>query len=444
MTSTEPSLVDFLDRSAASLRSDPTSIAVLARLLDMDVAVVTGALQSAHGKRQVRNLFGAQLGQLAVPSGEPDFEPEQDEDDTPRPYNPESIRVDSKPFSLKQVMDEIAAGDIDLAPDFQRDQVWKDRQKVRLIESILLRIPLPAFYFSADTNGRLAVVDGVQRLSTIRDFVGGKFALTNKHLEYLKVEGLVLPETLDLERCFFADLSLQMRRRLHQTQIAANVIDPQTPDQVKFDIFIRINTGGSPLNAQEIRHSLMRERSRTLIKRLCENEAFLYAVPGRIQQHARMVDREVVLRFLAFSLLGDPGSYPMDASMDAFLLDAIRKLDDPTKVNDARLLWLELEFHNAMRCAALLFGDRAFRKWPSTSDRQFPFNKALFESWGFALRAVDFDKVTEVVRDRFVAEVRQLMDQAEYVNAISVGTGGAATVRLRFGAATNLVARHFA
>jgi len=90
-----------------------------------------------------------------------------------RPYDPAAIRVDPKTFSLRQIIDMIDDGDLDLAPDFQRNQVWKEKAKSRLIESILLRIPLPAFYFSADGDGRLRVVDGLQRLSTVHSFVRG-------------------------------------------------------------------------------------------------------------------------------------------------------------------------------------------------------------------------------------------------------------------------------
>jgi uncharacterized protein with ParB-like and HNH nuclease domain len=134
----------------------------------------------------------------------------------------------------------VKEGDLELAPDFQRKKVWGPVQKSRLIESILLRIPLPAFYFSSDEQGLLQVVDGLQRLSTINDFVNGKFVLNG--LEYLQK---------DVGGKRFETLPANWSRRVYSTQIIANVVDPQTPDQVKFDIFKRINTGGSPLNAQE-------------------------------------------------------------------------------------------------------------------------------------------------------------------------------------------------
>ena len=94
--------------------------------------------------------------------------------DEPEPWDPEKIRVHTKHYSLRQIVEMIADDDIDLAPDFQRRYVWKDRQRCGLIESLLLGIPLPSFYFNEDASGRLQVVDGVQRLTTIFWFVHEK------------------------------------------------------------------------------------------------------------------------------------------------------------------------------------------------------------------------------------------------------------------------------
>lgn len=185
----------------------------------------------------------------------------EDAGSSTKPYDPTKIRVDPKTFSLRQIIDMIDDKDLDLAPDFQRNKVWKHREKSRLIESILLRIPLPAFYFSADGDGRLRVVDGLQRLSTVHDFVRGgedkKGAFALKELEYL-TEGVAEHR--------FDELDANWKRRIQQTQIFVNVIDPQTPSQVKFDIFKRLNTGGTPLKAQEIRHCMSQQRSREFLK----------------------------------------------------------------------------------------------------------------------------------------------------------------------------------
>src|SRR6266478_1180227 len=148
-----------------------------------------------------------------------EYDPEADETDVISPYDPKLIRVDPKVYSIRQVLDIIDDKELDLAPDFQRRRVWKPNQKCLLIESVLLRIPLPAFYFSADEDGLLQVVDGVQRLSTIHEFVrGASFRLD--HLEYLE----------ELKGKTFKEIDGSIwSRRINNTQISANVIDPQTP-----------------------------------------------------------------------------------------------------------------------------------------------------------------------------------------------------------------------
>jgi hypothetical protein len=136
----------------------------------------------------------------------------------------------------------------------------------------------------------MQVVDGVQRLTAIKEFAQGGFQLTD--LEYL----------LELNGKDFNGLDASLRRRFHQTQIFVNVIEPETPVEVKFNIFKRINTGGEPLQPQEIRHALGGERSRDILKRMAGVEAFHRATAGAFETDARMSARELALRFIAFRL----------------------------------------------------------------------------------------------------------------------------------------------
>jgi hypothetical protein len=224
---------------------------------------------------------------------------------------------------------------------------------------------------------------------------------------------------------------------MRQTQFATYVIDPQTPEQVKFDIFKRINTGGSPLNAQEIRHSMMTSRSRELLKGLSQCEQFRRAVPEALHDHPRMVDREIILRFLAFALLEDVERYA-DETMEAFLVRAVARLNDPSDIDDARLSTLRTQFETAMDNAAFLFGEHAFRKWPAGKERKYPFNRALFESWSFALCTVS-ESALAPHKSQLVEATRELMRDPAYVDAITLSTGDPAKVKTRFNAAASLL-----
>lgn len=354
-------------------------------------------------------------------------EVERDDDQQPdidKPWRPEEIRVGTKQFSLRNILDLIEDGDLELAPDFQRNTVWKARQKSRLIESVLLQIPLPAFYFAEDANGMMRVVDGLQRLSTVRSYVRGEptdFALSG--LEYLTNE----------ERKHFSELAPALQRRIHNAQIVVHVIDPTTPPSVKYDIFKRINTGGTPLNGQEIRHCMSKDRSRNFLKRCAHTSEFDLATGGSLRDHIRMDDREVVLRYCAFSRMGVEG-YVSRArgSMDAFLEIATGMLDDPEQVTDRELADLYKKFSSAMVKCYTVFGGHAFRKWPYTTDRLSPINRPLFESWSYVLGQYSEADLTRR-KDSIVAETRALMTNSrEYNDAITSSTGSVAKVRLRF------------
>ncbi|MFJ4657938.1 DUF262 domain-containing protein [Nocardia sp. NPDC088792] len=343
------------------------------------------------------------------------------------PWDPEQIRISTRTFSLRNVLDMIDDGDLELAPDFQRNRVWKGRQKSRLIESLLLQIPLPAFYFAEDRGGMFRVVDGLQRLSTVHEYVQGGFALDD--LEYL-----------DTERGkSFTELENPLRRRLHNAQIVVHVIEPSTPNRVKYDIFKRINTGGEPLNAMEIRHCMSSARSRDLLKRCVSTEAFHTATAGVLRDHVRMNDREAVLRFLAFRSLPDLQQYDAYGSLEN-LLDATTELiDDPRQLSDTQLEDWYAAFERGMVNARIIFGEYAFRRWPAGSDRRSPINRALLESWGVVLSEYTREQL-ERARLPIVTEARRAMAKnTEYIGAITASTADPKRVRIRFEVTRRLV-----
>ena len=359
-----------------------------------------------------------------------DNDPEVDPDDEvfhdiDHPWDPEDIRVSTRNFSLRNMIDMISEGGLDLAPDFQRLHVWGPVQKVQLIESVLLQIPLPAFYFAENATGVMQVVDGVQRLSTINDFVtgdperGGGFPLNG--LEYLS----------DVKGKRFDDLPAVWKRRIHNTQIVAHVIEPSTPTAVMYDIFRRINTGGTPLKAQEIRHCVSKQRSRAFLKELAATTAFETATNGKLKDHRRMVDRELALRFVAYWCHG-PEGYLRSDSLESFLLRVNRSLDDEREIDDAALIDIRSAFERGLTLAHEVFGEHAFRKWPKGIDRLAPINRALFETWAVELARADRAVVREnCERIRDLARQGMASD-SNYINSVSSATGDVRSVQMRF------------
>lgn len=358
---------------------------------------------------------------------------EEEEEVDSDPYDPKLIRVDPKNFPIEQVEGMIQIGDMDISPEFQREFVWNDiTRKSRLIESLLLRIPLPMFYVSQNTEGIFSVVDGIQRLNVIHSFMNNEFRL--KNLEYLKdCEG----------KWYMAEgkapsHSLQpiYVRRIKQTQLYFNVIDPQTPEKVKFDIFKRINTGGKSLNAQEIRNCLANKSTRDFISKLSGTEEFLKATRGSISS-IRMADKEIILRFIAFYLLDNLiiNKKEYRGGMDTFLDEALEFLN---KVKDYQLFYeIESAFVKAMKNAFILFDDRAFRKTNY-------INKSLFLALSRVLYKYDTSKIESLNIGEEVKKAleKEIDNNYKFSNALSMGTNDARNVEQSYTTVMQLMERY--
>ena len=344
--------------------------------------------------------------------------PEEKEEGITEPFNTREIRIDSKSGNLNTLLDRLYNDEIDLAPDFQRQAgIWSERDKSRLMESLMLRIPIPAFYFDGTNDEKWLVVDGLQRLTVIRRFVvDDEMRLSD--LEYLKEQNGKK----------FSELPRPLQRAIKEAPIVWYLIMPGTPENVKFDVFRRINTGGLPLSSQEIRHALNGKPVTDVIRRLAESKDFKTAIDNGISSK-RMDDRECVTRFLVISVF-PPDTYGKD-DFDAFLNTGMRHLNEhPELLED-----LERRFVRVMRAATRIFGNDAFRKRYNSDATRFPVNKALFESWSVNLDACTDEELArleqqkEAVRNAFM----RLMLDDDFEKAVTQGTGSIARVKCRFG-----------
>lgn len=343
-----------------------------------------------------------------------------------QPYDPSKTHIVTKSLSLDLLLRRLGHGEIDLQPEFQRKAaLWSPERMSRLIESILIRIPLPVFYFDASDDAKWLVIDGLQRLGSL-DAFAVKRTLPLSKLEYLQ----------NLENKVFGELPRDLQRRIEETQVTVHLIQPGTPSDVKYNIFRRINTGGVVLTAQEIRHALHQGRASAFLAELAREPSFLEATEGSIDPD-RMLDREFVLRFVSFTRT-PPANYST-SNLDLFLTRHMAQLQRAT---DDELADLRARFVRAMTTARRLFGEDAFRKRYDVEAPRHPINKALFDAWSVVLGALDEASAEHLVtrREEVVLAARQLLaTNADFEAAISQGTAEVRKVQMRFGAVLALV-----
>lgn len=282
-----------------------------------------------------------------------------------------SVRVTKKDFSIYELYRKYKKQQLVLEVDFQRNTVWGPKQKCELIESILMGLPLPIFYFKQQNNSTYVVVDGKQRLSTLFEFLNNGFTL--KSLKILKF----------LNGKKFKDLTDELgiyQSQLEDYQVYSHVILPPTPDKILFDIFDRVNRGGTKLNKQEIRNALYHGRGLKMITAVTKSEEFVKATRIEHKKDSRMKGSYLVTRFLAFYLLFN-GLLDKDGKQYEYTGD----LDDLievtlTKLNQTLLEELEQIGKFTIKClerANDILGKGAFRKEVNESK---PINMNIFET----------------------------------------------------------------
>ncbi len=337
-----------------------------------------------------------------------------------RPFNPAKIDIATKHLTVDLLIKRLKADpcEIDLAPAFQRkSDLWDEKKQSKLIESLLIKFPLPAFYFDGSDNNKWLVVDGLQRLCSLRNFV---------ILKKLKLRGL---EFLNkLEGLGFDELPRTLQRQIEEAQITAYIINPGTPDEVKFNIFKRINTGGLILNSQEIRHALNQGISSTFVAQLAELNEFKEATDYALKPD-RMMDREFVTRFIAFYLYPHTEYLP---DLDTFMNKA---MGDIKKLTQSELDRITSDFVNSMSLARTIFNNWAFRKADKYPEKRKPLNKALFEVWSVTLAKLNDDDRSRIMQMKdkvFNESINLIKSDSEFFASITTSTGNKSSVNYRF------------
>lgn len=341
-------------------------------------------------------------------------------------YPASKIKIDRVQFSIFELKRRYDRGLICLDPDFQRNYVWKQKQKSELIESIIMGIPLPLIYLAETMEGNLVIVDGRQRLTTFFHFMENKFSLNG-----LKI----LP---DLNGCRFMDFEKDKTKRKFVTdiedfQLVIQIIKYPTPDRVRFDIFDRVNRGGTPLNNQEMRNALYQGKSTKLLSALAASKEFQCATGNSISP-IHMKDRYIILRAIGFWIWkegkltdreGKPVRYRSD--IEEFLGYVMEQLN---RMSEQEIEDISKVFRAEMKVAYDILGEDAFRI-PTENTKRRPVSMTLFESLFYFMGLVLNDKKDFAPSD-IVKAVEEILEDSVFLEALTYNVDSAFHVEERF------------
>ncbi|MBB1388304.1 DUF262 domain-containing protein [Shewanella sp. SG44-6] len=363
-------------------------------------------------------------GQEMIEMENTEFEAEdlgetEDQEETIEPFDPKKVDVSISTPNLGTLIARLKHDEIDLMPDFQRSgDLWSKQLQSRLIESILIRLPIPAFYFDALLDDKWQVVDGLQRLSAINNFV------IQKTLHLTKLEFLT-----DYDGCTYDELPRALQRRIEEFQTSVYLIKPGTPLLMKYSLFNRINTGGLKLNPQEIRHAMSQSvnsgaASKFLRDVVCSDE-FKCVV---VNKNYRMAHEELALRHFSFVIFGTE-SYK--SSLPKFLNLGMIELGNAER---RYLLRLKNKFLASLKAANDIFGKDSFKKSLAMPDHKKVVNKPLFESVSVSLSLINEQERSELVnrKEEVIKAFTVLLNDNEFDMSISKSTANTDNVQTRF------------
>ena len=325
-------------------------------------------------------------------------------------YPIDDLLIRHETRTIYEVTRRISQGSYVMDPDFQRDFIWLEDKQSKLIESVIMRIPLPVFYMAEDDEGRMVVVDGLQRLSTFNRFVSNELKLR-------------LPDRIDLHGKTFSELESKLQNRIEDCNLIFYVIDTKVPERARLDIFERVNSG-VPLSRQQMRNSLFMGKATRFLKDESRTDIFLDATGGSLNPQ-KMRDREFVNRFCAFQIL-ELEIYRGD--MDDFLANCLRKMN---RMEDSRLQQLSVEFRRSLTNNFYLFGRHAFRKHSAGQERRSVLNASLWDVMTTNLSRYQVNLVNENAESLLKAFYELLIDE-NFNAAITYGPNDTIRVRTRF------------
>ena len=278
----------------------------------------------------------------------------------------------AKDFSIREFSSMLQDGDLELQPEYQRKYVATPKIASKLIESVLMDVPIPVIYLAEEQDGSYSVIDGQQRLTSFLSFINGKYP----NGDLFKLTGLKVFK--ELNRKLFSDLDKEFQNKIRKTTLHTIVIKKESNEDVKFEIFERLNTGSIKLNEDEIRNTIYRGEYIKLLAELEENEAF-HKIVQKDNYKNRMIYRGMILRFFAIS---EKSYLNYQPSMKQF---CNKELRENRHLSPAKAKEYKNRFLDCIDLVKVVFGDTAFRRYIPSNNTEKGYwtttriNMALFD-----------------------------------------------------------------
>ncbi|MGM0478497.1 MAG: DUF262 domain-containing protein [Bacteroidota bacterium] len=299
------------------------------------------------------------------------------------------IHTENLSMSIGEIMSMYSDGDLDIHPEFQRFYRWSNHQKTKLIESILLNIPIPSIFVAQRSDGIWDVVDGLQRLSTIFEFIGLLKDADDKPVTPLQLEDTKFLPSLNRkvwgtgdEESSFSEIQ---KRYFKRSRLNFVIIQKESDSSSKYELFQRLNTGGSSLTPQEVRNCFLimsDDRYFERLKELSEYEPFINTINISDKNIEEQYDKELVSRFLVLKDI-EPTEIKTVGDLSAFLDDKIieffeSNIESWSKVEDLFKRTFDLLHKNV--------GEKAFRRYNLESSSFYGgFIVSAFEMVAFSI-----------------------------------------------------------
>jgi hypothetical protein len=330
------------------------------------------------------------------------------------------LRTQAYDKSVSDVIAMINNVDIVLNPEYQRNYVWDNKRASLLIESFLLNVPIPVVYVSEDDDSKWTVVDGLQRLESLRRFFANEFKL--RGLEVLN----------DLNGAQYSTLNPKAARILRNGILRIILIFKESHPDIKYEIFIRLNRGSIKLTEQELRNCLYRGQFNELLKELRENPNFLEML-GLSKPHKRMMDASLVLRYFTIAEAYDSSNNGLFESYQGKVLSSMNKfMELKKKISQEEIEVFKKRFNDTVEKVYSVFGTNAFRKFDATGSLESPrLNRAIMDMVMVSFEYFSKSKLLDHKQDILNLLISLPQSDINFNQAITISTSDKKQVEYR-------------